>query len=233
MPISALMAIIAGLSAIGAPGFAGFAGFSVIGAAVGQEGRALAWFALAAASAGAVLHAGLRAPYEVFFGRDKGARPPDADFTLQMAMGLAAFFCVAIGVSPGWLYGLLPEQILFHPYEGAGALSRVQLIVFAALAFALAKAFGVYPTARSGDIADVDWLYRVPGRILGSALVRAFGWLNDAVQAGAMALGRRWRALAAAGLAGADRPARAQAMSGAWLLACAALLLVFLYLFQA
>ena len=233
MPVTALMAIIAGLSAVAAPGFAGFAGMSVIGAAVGQEGRALAWATLALAGAGAVFHAGLRAPYEVFFGRDNGARPADAPFAQQMAMGLAAFFCVAIGMSPGWLYGLLPEQILFHPYEGSGAFSRLQLIVFAAMAFVVAKTARLYPTVNGADIADIDWLYRTPGRALGAALVRASAWASVTSQRGADFLLARWRAWAQAGLAGADRPVRAQALAGVWLLAGAGAMLLLLYIFQA
>lgn len=232
MPITAALAVIAGLSALGAPFFAGFAGYSVIGSAVANEGRWLAWLALTGSAAGAVTHAGLRAPYEVFFGPDTGARPAEAPFMAQLAMGLAGFFCLAIGTNPGWLYELLPESIFFHPYEGHFALTQLQLIVAAALMFVLARMARLYPTPKSGEIPDLDWLLRAPVRSAGRGAIYAAAAINSFVLRRSEGLGA-WAVKASGGwLARADRPARDGAASAFWLIAATAMLLCCLYLFQ-
>jgi multicomponent Na+:H+ antiporter subunit D len=228
MPLTALMAIIAGLSSMAAPLFAGFTGQAVIAGAVSREGLATAWFVLVAAAAGAVLHAGVRAPFEVFFGRDSGARPADAPFGVLLAMGLAAFFVVAVGVNPAWLYALLPDQINFRPLELGQALAQAQVICAAALAFGLAKRFGVYPTARTGEIPDVDWLYRVPLRGAARRIIAAADWLSRAAGAQAGRVHRRARQ-AVGVLRHADRPASAGGGQALWLLAAAAFFLIVLY----
>jgi hypothetical protein len=106
------------------------------------------------------------------------------------------------------------------------------LVVFAILGFALARTLGVYPRGGSGDIADTDWLYRGPLRVICAYLVRVAGWCDTSLLAlGDTAL-KKTRAFASARLAGADRPARAQALGGAWILLGAALMLSLLYLFQ-
>jgi multicomponent Na+:H+ antiporter subunit D len=231
MPMTALMAIIAGLSALGAPLFAGFAGQAVISGAISREGLATAWLVITAASAGAVLHAGLRAPFEVFFGRDGGARPADAPFGVLLAMGLAAFFVVSVGVNPAWLYALLPDQINFRPLEIGQALTQAQLIVAGALVFGLAKRFALYPTPRSGEIPDVDWLYRGPLRAGARGLIAAAAWLSRTARAQASAVRRRARE-AAHLLRHADRPPGASGADALWILAAAAFFLIFLYAWQ-
>ncbi len=232
MPVTAAMSIVAALSALAAPGFAGFVGHSVLTAAVGQEERAFAWFAAVAASAGAVFHIGLRAPFQVFFGRDGGARPADAPFYTLLAMGLAAFFIVAIGANPGWLYSLLPEAINYRPFDGADVLIQAQLVVFALLAFGLIKRFSAYPAFSNGGLPDIDWLYRKPARAAGRAIIIAAAWLNHAAQEQADRVRTKARgALAAARFL--DRPASIGSAQGAWLLAVAAFLLAVLYAWQA
>jgi multicomponent Na+:H+ antiporter subunit D len=233
MPLTAALAVIAGLSALCAPLFAGFAARSVIGAALANEGRLLAWLAALAVTAGAVLHIGLRAPYEMFFGPDRGIRPKEASFPAQLAMGLAGFFCFAIGTNPGWLYELLPEPITFQPYEGRLAFDQLQVVVAAALAFVLAKMLRLYPTVKSCDISDLDWLYRTVGGEIARTAIAGAAWTaaaSTALGAGVLTLWKDW---APKLLAHADRPDRPGAAPAVWLLAAAALLVACLYIFQA
>lgn len=225
MPFTALMALIAGLSAMATPFFAGFAGQAVIAGAVAGDGLDWAWYAIAAASAGAVLHAGLRVPLKVFFGADGGARPADSPFGAQLAMGLGAFFVVSVGVNPTWLYALLPEQINFRPLEASQTLTQAQLIASAGLAFGLAERLRAYPAARRGELADIDRFYGGPLRAAGRAAIGAVDSVGRALKGQATRLRMSARG-ALRYLVYADRPAGGGAL---WLMIVAVLFLVVFY----
>jgi hypothetical protein len=209
----------------------------VISAALANEGRFIGWLAMTAAGAGAVLHIGVRVWFEVFFGPDRGRRPAEAPFAAQLAMGLAGFFCLAIGTNPAWLYELLPEPISFRPFDGHGASSQTQLIVFAVLAYTLVRASQFYPTPRSGDksgdIWDIDWLYRVPGAWAGRVCIFAAARSADAARTAGVGLAAQWRRWTPRLLALADQPDRPAAVPAVWLLGAAAFLVGCMYLFQA
>jgi multicomponent Na+:H+ antiporter subunit D len=232
MPITALLAIVAALSTMAAPGFVGFTAAALHGEAIAQEERPLLWLALVAASAGGALHIGGRLPYAVFFGTDRGQRPADADFSAQLAMGLAAFFCIAIGVAPGWLYALLPDKIFLNPYDWDQIISRTELMLFAAAAFGAARLVGLYPAQRAAETIDIDWLWRGPGRrVLGfaGAHLVALYEAGRAGFAGLYALG----ANAAAKLADqGDRPAAADAAGIVWAMVVLTVTMVLLFAFQ-
>jgi multicomponent Na+:H+ antiporter subunit D len=232
MPITALMAIAAALSALAVPAFAGFAARTVALHAIVQEGRNTIWLALTAAGAGAVLHIGLRAPYEVFFGRDQGARPPEAPFGSQLAMGLLGYLCVAVGVAPSWLYGLLSDQVYFHPYDGAGARAQLELAASAALAFGLAKRLRVYPTAEAAEVPDLDWALRRPARALSRGAVFLAAGADRFLEASVRRVWPWGAALAARSLAAFDRPSLQLIGPGVWALLTTAGTLGFFYLFQ-
>ncbi|MGE3303916.1 MAG: proton-conducting transporter membrane subunit [Hyphomonadaceae bacterium] len=226
MPITAAMAIVAALSALAAPGFAGFAARTLIADAVAHEQRAIVYWALAAANAGAVLHIGLRTPYDVFFAEEPGGRPQEKPFLTVLALSLLAFFCVAVGSDPGWLYGLLPASVFFHPYEAERLVAQGQIIFFAALAWSLARRLKLSP---SQDLPDAD-----------RALAAAARWGTWAAAAGGAALGlRAKRAVTAAWalalqaerfLAARLGGGRESAVAGLWLLIAAAAMLIILFL---
>ena len=48
----------------------------------------------------------------MFFGHDSGLRPKEAPWNMRLAMGIAAFLCVAIGMFPQPLYDLLPYPVV-------------------------------------------------------------------------------------------------------------------------
>ena len=54
---------------------------------------------------------------------------------MQMAMGITAFFCIAIGIYPEPLYALLPYEVEFHPYTTSHVVGQLQLLFFGILAF--------------------------------------------------------------------------------------------------
>ena len=54
---------------------------------------------------------------------------------MLVAMFLASFICIFIGVYPDPLYSILPYPVEYHPYTAAHVLVQCQLLFFSALAF--------------------------------------------------------------------------------------------------
>ena len=105
-------------------------------------------------------HSGIKIPYFAFFQHDSGKRPKEAPFHMLVAMGAAAFLCIAIGVYPGPLYAILPYQANFVPYTAAHVITQLQLLLFSALAFGFLIRTGLYPPEMRSVNLDFDWSYR-------------------------------------------------------------------------
>ncbi|MDJ0922615.1 MAG: Na(+)/H(+) antiporter subunit D [Henriciella sp.] len=196
MPYTAVFCIIGAMSISAFPLFSGFVAKSQTMSAVATFNNGeymIVWLMLLFASAGVLEHSGIKIPYFTFFGHDGGHRVKEAPFNMLLAMGLAAFICIAIGLPMmgglgyGWLYDLLPcttsavaadvcnvsgvEIKAYNPYTLDHIITQLQLLMLAVLAFMLLKRFGLYPPERPGTILDTDWLYRKPGY----GLVKWFG----------------------------------------------------------
>jgi len=157
MPITAACAIIGALSISAFPLTSGFVTKSMISQAAADAHLQAVWIALAAASAGTCLYAGFRFPWLVFFRKDSGLRPVDPPAPLRAAMVLVAFLCVAVGVFPGALYGLLPHPVEYVPYTAGHVVAMLQVLAFSGLAFHLLRSH----LARAGAITlDTDWVWR-------------------------------------------------------------------------
>jgi len=165
MPLTTCCGIVGALAISAFPLTSGFVSKSMISEAAADAGLALVWTLLAAASAGVFLHAGIKFPWFVFFQKDSGLRPPDPPASMRAAMYLFAFLCVAIGVFPEALYGLLPYAADYEPYTFAHVLTLLQLLLFGGLAF-----FVLLPALKRTETIslDTDWLYRRP--LLGAAI---------------------------------------------------------------
>ena len=157
MPVTTICGIIGALAISSFPLTSGFISKSMISAAAAEQHLAIVWFLLYAASAGVFLHAGIKFPWFVFFQKDSGLRPADPPATMQIAMILFAFLCIAIGIFPGPLYALLPFPVDFVPYTVGHVLHMTQLLLFSGLAF-----FVLLPLMkRTMTISlDIDWFYR-------------------------------------------------------------------------
>lgn len=157
MPVTTFCGIIGALAISSFPLTSGFVSKNMISEAAGIEHMTTVYFLLAAASAGVFLHAGIKFPWFVFFQKDSGLRPKDPPWNMQLAMGLFAFLCIAIGVYAAPLYALLPYPVDYVPYTGAKVVFYLQLLLFAGLAF-----FIMLPwMKRTLTITlDADWLYR-------------------------------------------------------------------------
>ncbi|MHB8950890.1 MAG: Na(+)/H(+) antiporter subunit D [Rhodoferax sp.] len=169
MPLTTACAMIGALSISAFPLTSGFVSKSMVSQAA-LDGHLLpVWLLLIAASAGAVLHAGLKFPWYVFFQNDSGLRPTEPPASMRWAMVVFAFLCIALGVWPEPLYAMLPFAVTYVPYTGSHVLTQLQLLLFSGLAF-----FVMLPyLKRTLTITlDTDWVWR---RLL-PALLLNVGW---------------------------------------------------------
>ena len=160
MPWTTGFCIVGGASISAFPLFSGFVTKSMILTAVAEEGYVIPFLVLLFASAGVFHHSGIKIPFFAFFAHDSGKRPKEAPFNMLLAMGLAAFLCIAIGVYPQPLYALLPFPVEYTPYTTTHVVTTLQLLVFSGLAFATLQRTGLYPPELRSTVLDFDFSYR-------------------------------------------------------------------------
>ncbi len=160
MPYTAGFCIVGAASISAFPLFSGFISKSLIIAAAADQGHWIVWLVLLFASAGVFHHSGIKIPYFAFFQHDSGRRPKEAPINMLVAMGIAAFLCIAIGVYPAPLYAILPFQVNFVPYTTTHVVTQLQLLLFSALAFTYLMKTGLYPPELKSTNLDFDWAYR-------------------------------------------------------------------------
>jgi multicomponent Na+:H+ antiporter subunit D len=160
MPYTTFFCMI-GAAAISAfPLFSGFVTKSLTMSAVADNHYDAVWFVMLFASAGVLHHSGIKIPYYGFFGPDRGLRCKEAPLNMLMAMGITAFFCVAIGVYPQPLYAILPYAVDYQPYTTGHVLTQMQLLCWALLSFAILARKHLEPPEIPSIILDSDWIYR-------------------------------------------------------------------------
>lgn len=184
MPITTVLCIIGAMAISAFPLFIGFVSKSMITLSAAEAHLALAYLVLLFTSAGVLEHSGIKIPYFAFFAHDNFApsvtgkpRPAEAPAPMLIAMVLAAILCILIGVQPQILYNLLPYTAEYTAYTASHVVNQLQLLFFAILAFALLVKFKLYPAEIRAINLDVDWLWRVPGRIALMGVVRGVGAL--------------------------------------------------------
>lgn len=168
MPITLTLYMIGGFSISAVPLFSGFISKTMVSAAAGDANRAIIFLMLHLASIGTFLHTGLKLPYGIWFGKNTGGEEVEIEgakeppLNMLIAMGLAAFACIFIGVYPHILYRILPFEVNYHPYTAYHVIGMVQLLLLTA------AAFWIYIGKLGGEAtitADTDWFYRIPGRL--------------------------------------------------------------------
>ncbi|MCK5541301.1 MAG: Na(+)/H(+) antiporter subunit D [Desulfobacterales bacterium] len=164
MPMTAIFCIIGAASISALPLFSGFISKSLTVAAVAENNQTIIWLMLLFASAGVFHHAGIKVPYFVFFGHDSGIKTCEPPFNMRLAMGIAAFICVFLGVYPAPLYSLLPFPVDYQPYTLFHVIGMLELLMFGALAFTILILSGFYPAELRAINLDTDWFLRIPGR---------------------------------------------------------------------
>jgi multicomponent Na+:H+ antiporter subunit D len=212
MPITTALMFVGGLAVAGAPGLATYVTTAIALEAAMQWGNAAPWAITAGLSAVLLIALCLR-PALAAYRAPPGARAGhEAPFPMLLATALAAFFCISIGLAPSWLYGLLPAELAFRPYEIERAAPQLELMGAAGAAYLALRALKLTAPERALRLLDVDAIYRGPaagaGRWIGVVLLRMYGAWRVQWDRFAKAVG--------AGLAGlmrlCDRPYR----GGAW-----------------
>lgn len=171
MPITFVLYMIGGFSISAFPLFSGFVSKTMVVEAAAADGRGIIWLMLSFASAGTFLHTGLKLPYFTFLGQDSGLRPREAPANMLIAMGLAAFLCIFIGVYPDPLYAILPAPVDYHAYTVGHVLWELQLLLFTGVGFfVLLKHVG----GERKISLDTDWVYRRAAPVVIRGVVAAF-----------------------------------------------------------
>ena len=160
MPITTALCIVGSLSISGFPLFSGFVSKAMVLTAAADGHMIVLSLVLLFASAGVVDHSGIKIPFFAFFAHDNGWKVKEAPAHMLLAMGLAAAMCIGIGLHPEPLYNILPYPVDYHPYTTGHVLYSLQLLLFAALAFAWLFRSGRYPEEVPATNLDSDWLYR-------------------------------------------------------------------------
>ncbi|OFZ67273.1 MAG: Na(+)/H(+) antiporter subunit D [Betaproteobacteria bacterium RBG_16_56_24] len=157
MPVTFVLYMIGAFSISAFPLFSGFVSKSMEISAAGEMHLPWIWLLLTLASVGTFLCLGLKIPYYAFIGKDCGARPAEPPRNMLVAMGIAAFLCIFIGVYPAWLYDKLPNPVDYHPYTPTHVIWALQILLFTGMGFfMLRKKLG---GARKITL-DIDWFYR-------------------------------------------------------------------------
>ncbi len=179
-PIATACLIVAGLAVAGAPGLAMYPTLTAALAAAAQWDTRWLWLAFGGLSG--VLFAALVLRPALVLHRG-GANPPEpvATSAYGMLLGsvLGAFFCIAIGLAPQWLFGLTPSQLNMSSFAPDRFARQMALLGAAGVAFMSMHAIGLFPRERGLSLLDVDALYRGPiagaGRWTGIVALRVFG----------------------------------------------------------
>jgi multicomponent Na+:H+ antiporter subunit D len=118
MPITMITCIIAALSISGVPGFNGYVSKGMVIHAAELEGMHVLVLVLIMGSVGTFLSF-LKLTYFTFIRSNDELEAKEAPLPMLIAMSVTAFLCVALGVYPQLLYGILPYADVafhYHPY---------------------------------------------------------------------------------------------------------------------
>ncbi len=158
MPISMIFTVIGGIAISGFPLTSGFISKSMIISAAGADNQTFIMIMLLLAAVGTFLSVGIKLPYYIWFGpNDSGLKPKEAHWNMQVAMFMAAFMCIFLGVYPDYLYNMLPYAVNYHPYTSFHLSETFQLLGFTGLGFYLMVKY-----LKPHDVSnlDLDWFYR-------------------------------------------------------------------------
>jgi multicomponent Na+:H+ antiporter subunit D len=178
MPLTTVFCIVGAISIAGFPLTSGFVTKNLTLTGVENAGLLWMWILLIFASAGVMEHSGIKIPFFAFFSHDSGHRVKDAPANMLLAMGIAAFACIFIGVFPSTLYSIMPYPVEKTPYTAASVITKTQLLVFAVLAFAILIRAGLYPKELPSTNLNTDWLVRVPFMALVRMVTRLAGTIG-------------------------------------------------------
>jgi len=142
---------------------------------------------LTLASVGTFLSVGIKLPYFIWFGEDKGVECKDPPKNMLIAMGIASFFCFFLGIYPDYLYKMLPFPVTYHPYSAYHLSETLQILGFTGLGFYLLRK-KLTPEAKLN--LDLDWFYRKGAplvvRFFRNPLSPLNDWVGEVYRTGGM-----------------------------------------------
>lgn len=228
MPITSGLMLLGGLAASGAPLLAPYVSLAVAYEATAQWETRVIWSLIAGASAALFVSLALRPALAANRTPEVAPKFNEAPFTMLLGAAVAAFFCIAVGLAPGWLYNLMPTQLEFAPYAFDRVALQFELLGAAGVAYIVLRLVRAAPKERAIRVLDIDALYRGPvaatGRWFGVVMLRLYGTWQAAVDRAS----ERGGAGLAAWTRGLDRPYRSRIASAAQLAAIAAVIAIIL-----
>jgi len=159
IPVTLWLYMVGAFSISGFPLFNGFISKSMVVSAAGEAQYPIVFLFLTLASVGTFLHTGLKLPYFVWFGPNRGVLTSRPLLNMHIAMGLVATCCVLFGVLPSLLYSELPHSVNYQPYTSLHLLETIQLLMATFLGFWWYRS---KLAGQSTVTLDIDWFYRRP-----------------------------------------------------------------------
>jgi multicomponent Na+:H+ antiporter subunit D len=157
MPVTLGLYMVGAFAISAVPLFSGFVSKAMVVSSAAETHRPAIFLLLTLASAGTFLHTGLKLPYYMFFGTDRGLRAHEPPRNMLTAMALAAAACILIGVAPALLYSQLPFPVDYIPYTARHVTATLGLLAFTGLGFFLMLK---HLTPEPSVSLDTDWFYR-------------------------------------------------------------------------
>ncbi len=185
--------MVAALSISSAPFFSGFISKPMTISGAEYASTPTVVLLLHLASVGTFLSVGLKLPWFTWFGSkpDTPVTVKPIPWNMYAAMGIGAGLNIVLGVWPAPLYGILPYEVTFDPYELKGLKKGFQILLFTGLAFFLiVDRLKPKPKIQ----LDTDWVYRISKdaawRFLVVPVQRVFAWGERASWGAASTLAR-------------------------------------------
>jgi multicomponent Na+:H+ antiporter subunit D len=230
MPITIMLVLFAGLAVASTPGSAMYATQAVALEATEQWDLRWLWTAIAAAPAALFVAFAMRPVLVAHRTREtKRVVAGETPFPMILGAAIATFFCFSVGIAPGWLYGLMPTELSFQPFDADQIAPQLELLGVAGSVYIIVWALGLAPRERPVALLDLDSFYRGPvssaARWGGVLSLRLYGAGQVAVAKIGEFLGRVLSAFSRA----CDQPYRARFMAVAQFATLAAIVLMFVF----
>lgn len=163
LPLVFIAYMVGAVSISGFPLFSGFVSKTMVISGTAEAHHAILALGLELAAVGTFLSVGIKLPFFAFYGPNTCKRPvKPLPLNMYVAMFLASFLCLLIGIYPNFLYSLLPFPVHYKPYTAWHLTQSLQLLAFTGLGFYLLRR-RLKPSAKIN--IDFDYLYRLTGRI--------------------------------------------------------------------
>lgn len=210
MPITVALMFVGGAAASGVPGLATYASLAVALEASGQWETRLIWTLAVGTSAALFAALALRPTLAAYFPVARPRPFHESPYGMLLAIVLAAFLCLAVGLTPSWLFELMPTALGFDAFALDRLAPQLELLGATGVLYLTVRALGLAPRTTPIRLLDVDSLYRGPiagaGRWTGVVMLRLYGAWRDALRHTWRNAGRRFERWVATW----DRPSRSR-----------------------